>query len=73
MVSDTDALSISLFTKLIGNKYQYLTVIYDCEYDHFVVEVVDPYGEIICGGMGNTIEDAIDDVIKELRADEESK
>ena len=73
MVSDTDTLSISLFAKLLGNKYQYLTVIYDCEYDHFVVEVIDPYGEIICGGMGNTIEDAIDDVIKELIADEESK
>lgn len=73
MVSDTDTLSISLFTKLLGNKYQYLTVIYDCEYDHFVVEVIDPYGEIICGGMGSTIEDAIDDVIKELRANEESK
>ena len=66
-VNDPDSLTISLFAKLLGNKYQYLTVIYDCEYDHFVVEILDPYGEIICGGLGNSIVDAVDDVIKELR------
>ncbi len=65
----SDNISISLFAKLLANKYQYLTIIFDGEYKHFVVEINDPYGKIIATGLDTTLEEAIDDAIRNIETD----
>lgn len=48
----------------------YLITIYDGEYNHYVIEIVNPYGEILGAGMGNTLDLAINDGLKEMEEDD---
>ena len=65
-MSDDKDIDIELLAKLIGNKYQYLMVIYDVEYNHFIIEILNPYGETIATGLGPTLKDSIKDILKEI-------
>lgn len=65
-VKFSDNIAVSLLAKLLANKYQYLTIIFDGEYKHFVMEINDPYGKIIATGLGSTLEKAVDDVIRDI-------
>ena len=48
----------------------YLITIYDGEYNHYVIEIVNPYGEILSAGMGRTLDLAIEDGLKEMEEDD---
>lgn len=48
----------------------YLITIYDGEYNHYVIEIVNPYGEVLSAGMGNTLDLAIEDGLKEMEEDD---
>lgn len=67
-MGEDDNLSVELLAKLVANKYQYLMVLFDGEYQHFVIEVLDPYGEGIVAGLGTTLQEAVNDAVKELKS-----
>lgn len=61
--------------KVLATKNYYLVLIYDGEYNHYVTEILDPYGEIQSAGLGSTLdsslEDAVDELAKKENLDEE--
>lgn len=44
----------------------YLILIYDGEYNHYVVEVLDPYGDVKSAGLNKVLDDAIKEALEEL-------
>lgn len=51
--------------KTLAEHNYYLLLIYDGEYNHYVVEILDPYGEIQSAGLDATLEDAINEALEE--------
>ncbi len=52
--------------KVLATKNYYLVLIYDGEYNHYVTEILDPYGEIQSAGLGSTLSSSLEDVVDEL-------
>ena len=52
--------------KVLATKNYYLVLIYDGEYNHYVTEILDPYGEIQSAGLGSTLNSSLEDVVDEL-------
>lgn len=52
--------------KVLATKNYYLVLIYDGEYNHYVSEILDPYGEIQSAGLGTTLDSSLEDVVDEL-------
>lgn len=52
--------------KVLATKNYYLVLIYDGEYNHYVTEILDPYGEIQSAGLGSTLDSSLEDVVDEL-------
>lgn len=52
--------------KVLATKNYYLVLIYDGEYNHYVTEILDPYGEIQSAGLGHTLDSSLEDVVDEL-------
>ena len=50
----------------LATKNYYLVLIYDGEYNHYVSEILDPYGEIQSAGLGTTLNSSLKDVVDEL-------
>lgn len=61
--------------KVLASKNYYLVLIYDGEYNHYVTEILDPYGEIQSAGLGTTLnsslKDVVDEFAKKVHLDEE--
>ena len=61
--------------KVLASKNYYLILIYDGEYNHYVTEILDPYGEIQSAGLGTTLnsslKDVVDEFAKKVHLDEE--
>lgn len=61
--------------KVLATKNYYLVLIYDGEYNHYVTEILDPYGEIQSAGLGTTLnsslKDVVDEFAKKVHLDEE--
>lgn len=52
--------------KVLASKNYYLVLIYDGEYNHYVTEILDPYGEIQSAGLGTTLNSSLKDVVDEF-------
>lgn len=52
--------------KVLATKNYYLVLIYDGEYNHYVTEILDPYGEIQSAGLGATLDSSLKDVVDEF-------
>lgn len=52
--------------KILATKNYYLVLIYDGEYNHYVSEILDPYGEIQSAGLGTTLDSSLKDVVDEF-------
>ena len=52
--------------KILATKNYYLVLIYDGEYNHYVTEILDPYGEIQSAGLGTTLDASLKDVVDEF-------
>lgn len=52
--------------KVLATKNYYLVLIYDGEYNHYVTEILDPYGEIQSAGLGTTLDSSLKDVVDEF-------
>jgi len=52
--------------KILATKNYYLVLIYDGEYNHYVTEILDPYGEIQSAGLGTTLDSSLKDVVDEF-------
>ena len=57
---------VSEILKTLATKNFYLVLIYDGEYNHYVSEILDPYGEIQSAGIGKTLDASLEDVVNEL-------
>lgn len=57
---------VSEILKTLATKNFYLVLIYDGEYNHYVSEILDPYGEIQSAGLGITLDASLEDVVNEL-------
>lgn len=57
---------VSEILKTLATKNFYLVLIYDGEYNHYVSEILDPYGEIQSAGLGTTLDSSLEDVVNEL-------
>lgn len=60
--------TIDSLARRVGKLYHQLMIIYDIEYDHYVIEVIDNYGGVVTAGLGFTLEKAIEDVTKGLKS-----
>ena len=52
--------------KVLATKNYYLVLVYDGEYNHYVTEILDPYGEIQSAGLGTTLDSSLKDVVDEF-------
>ena len=50
----------------LAEKNRYLCLIYDGEYNHYVVEILTPYGNIESAGLSTEFIQAIDEAIENL-------
>lgn len=55
---------------LAKNNY-YLVAIYDGEYNQYIVEILDPYGEIQSAGLAITLEEALSEALDNIPNKEE--
>lgn len=46
---------------LLGTEELYLCLLYDDEYDIYIAEALDKYGELQFAGIGNSLENCLDD------------
>lgn len=47
---------------MLGADDLYLCMMYDDEYDIYIAEVLDKYGELQYAGLGNSLENCLDDL-----------
>lgn len=50
---------VSEILKELSAKNYYLVLIFDGEYEQYIVEILDPYGEIISAGLAPELEKAL--------------
>ena len=55
--------------KDLADDNKYMVIIYDGEYNHYVIEILSPYGDIISAGLATELEDAIDDAKKNMEGE----
>lgn len=59
------------FLRDLGKDNLYLCLTHDGEYEIYISEVLDMYGELICAGLGNSLGSSIEDLEQALRRDNE--
>lgn len=60
-MGNNDILILDL-VKRLGKENLYLCIIYDGDYEVFILEALTPYGELQAAGIGKSLNEAIDDL-----------
>lgn len=66
---------VSEILQTLAKKNYYLVAIYDGEYNHYVVEILDPYGEVQSAGLSPSFEksltEALDNILTKVELNNE--